>query len=108
MGVATQLRNAILHSAKLVRSHFINSVFSAAQLVGADLQAAVFFGCRFDEAHLYSANMVGADFILSRPWTARLYFPSNQDSIDTVSFEREGVGGINDLLDGCRELREFY
>ena len=25
-----------------------------------------------------------------------------------MPFQREGVGGINDLLDGCRELRESY
>ena len=108
MGVQTQCRNAKLRSAKLTKTQFLYSDFSAAQLVGADLEAAVFFACKFDGAHLYNANITGSDFMLSRPWLARLFFPPGEDSIVPVPFQREGVGGINDLLDGCRELRESY
>ena len=68
----------------------------------------MFFGCKFDGAHLYNANITGSDFMLSRPWVARLFSPPGEDSIVPVPFQREGVGGINDLLDGCRELRESY
>ena len=85
MGVQTQCRNAKLRSAKLAKTQFLYPDFSAAQLVGADLAAAVFFGCKFDGAHLYNANITGSDFMLSRPWMARLFFPPGEDSIVPVS-----------------------
>ena len=108
MSVETKFTNAILRSAELVGARFLLSDFSAAQPVGADLREATFFNCKFDGAHLYSANLVGANFMGSRPWKARQFFPSAQDSIDNVPLQIEGIGGINDLLDGCREIRNAY
>ena len=52
--------------------------------------------------------MVGAKFMLSRPWRARLFFPSRPGPIASVPFERNEVEGVRDLLDGCRVLREGY
>ena len=46
--------------------------------------------------------------MLSRPWRARLFFPSRPGPIASVPFERNEVGGVSDLLDGCRVLREGY
>ena len=107
-GADTKFGNAILRSTKLPESKYFGSDFSGAQLVGADMRAATFFGCNFDGAHLYSADMVGAKFMLSRPWRARLFFPSRPGPIASVPFERNEVEGVRDLLDGCRVLREGY
>ena len=108
MSADTRFRGAILHSTKFVGARFFVSNFSHAQLVGADLHDAMFFRCTFDGTHLYSADLTGAKFILSRPWTARQYFPSSQDSVDSKSFQSEAVRGINDLLDRCREFKTAY
>ena len=107
-GADTKFGNAILHSTKLPESQYFYADFSGAQLVGADMGAATFFGCNFDGAHLYSADMVGAKFMLSRPWRARLFFPSSDASIATVPFKRNEVGAVTDILDGCRVLSERY
>ena len=108
IGVDTKFRGAILRSAKLARAQFFESDLTAAQTVGADFHAATFFNCQFKGTHLYSANLVGADFMRSRPWTARLFYPPAPDAIDNAALEMEGVSGINDLLDGCRELKNAY
>ena len=107
-GAGTKFTDAKLHSAILSRAQFLRSDFSSARLVGADLKGTEFWECVFDGAHLYNADIVGATFMQSRPWTARLFVPSGEDMIDVASFRKEGVGGINDLLDACRELRRHY
>ena len=61
-----------------------------------------------EDVRLYNADISGTDFVQSRPWTARLFSPLDQGTLDVVAFAREGVGGVNDLLDGCRELQAAY
>ena len=99
------LGDAKLLLAQLPDAKFWSVDLTSAQLVRANLQGAQFWKCTLKGAHLYNADLVGTDFVESRPWTARLFFP-HQDGAASVSFDRESVNGIDDLLNGCREFRE--
>ena len=103
--VGGSLRGAKLLLAQLPDAKFWDVDLTSAQLVGANLKGAQFWRCKLKGAHLYNADLVGADLVESRPWTALLFFPS-QDGTTSVSFDTEIVNGIDDLLNGCRELRE--
>ena len=59
-------------------------------------------------AHLYSADIKGADFIQCRPWEALLYFSPGQKEFIPVPFHTARVEDINGLLDACRELKSGY
>ena len=101
-------RSARFHSAKFIKTLFLQLDLTAAQFNGAELQETRFLQCIMDGAHLYSESLTGADFILSRPWTALLYWPSTNDSIGSPTFVEEEIGGVNDLLDRCREFRQMH
>ena len=101
-------RGAQFHSAKFVRTLFFGLDLTAAQFNGAKLQETRFIACTVRGAHLYNEDLTGTDFILSRPWTALLYWPSTNDKVGSQTFNEEEVGGINDLLDRCREFRETH
>ena len=101
------LRGAKLRAANLADAKFWSVDLTSAQLVGANLKGAQFWQCKLEGAHLYNADLVGADFVESRPWTALLFFPS-QDKTTSISFDREIVNGIDDLLNECRKFREGH
>ena len=101
-------RGAHFHSAKFVKTLFLQHDLTAAQFNGADLRETRFLQCTLDQAHLYNETLAGADFIMSRPWTALLYWPSANPNVGSGTFDQEEIGSINDLLDRCREFRQVH
>ena len=99
----TKLNHATLANVKLFRSDC-----TGAELRRANLRGTTLFECVVDSAHLYSTDLTGLNFVRSRPWTARLFWPSSPDQITPVRFDAESVLTINALLDACRELRTAY
>ena len=101
-------RGAHFLSAKFLKTLFIFHDLTAALFNGAELKETRFLECTIDGAHLYDEPLTGADFILSRPWTALLYWPSTSDKIGSQTFDEEEIGGINDLLVRCHEFRDTH
>ena len=101
-------RGAFFHGAKFVKTLFLQHDLTAAQFNGSELQETKFLECTVTGAHLYNESLTSADFIQSRPWTALLYWPTSQGNVASKPFEKEGIGGVNDLLDRCRELRTAH
>ena len=99
---------AHFHSAKFFKTLFLQHDLTAAQFNGADLRETRFLQCTLDQAHLYNETLAGADFILSRPWTALLFWPSANAHVGSGTFDQEGIGSINDLLDRSREFRQVH
>ena len=99
---------ARFHSAKFSKTLFLEHNLTAAQFNGAELQETRFLQCTLNQAHLYNETLAGADFILSRPWSALLYWPSAKANVGSETFENEEIGSINDLLDRCREFRQAH
>ena len=106
-------KGARFHSAKFSKTLFLEHNLTAAQFNGAELRETRFLQCTLDQAHLYSEaldseSLAGADFILSRPWSALLYSPSTDANFGSETFDHKEVGSINDLLDRCREFRQAH
>ena len=101
-------RGARFHSAKFLKTLFFRQDLTAAQFNGSQLQETRFLECAMKGAHLYNESLTGADFILSRPWTALLYWPSDHRNAADKPFDNEEIGVVNDLLDRCREFREAH
>ena len=59
-------------------------------------------------SHLYNESLGESDFLLSRPWNALLYWPSDEINAGSEAFGVQGILGINDLLDRCREFRRVH
>ena len=106
--IAVCLRGAKLGHATLADVTVFRSNFTSAQLHGANLTGTTLFGCVLDSAHLYNTDLKRVNFVRSRPWTARLFWPPSPDHTTPVRFDAESVLTINDLLDACRELRTAY
>lgn len=126
----TDLANADLGDAKLPWASLRRSVLAPARLPGtdlfgadltdADLRLAYLEGANLcfatlDRADLTTAVLTGADLSCSRPWTAKLFPPSDSASRTTDSPAPRRVACIADLLRHCAELRtgapsdrEFY
>ena len=102
------LRGAKLGHATLADVTVFRSNFTAAQLHGANLRGTTLFGCVLDSAHLYNTDLKRVNFVRSRPWTARLFWPPSPDHITPARFDADSVLTINALLDVCRELRTAY
>ena len=105
--VSTKLRSAKPRAANFRGALFLNSGLDAAQFVGADLRDAQLWRCSLVGTHLYNANLLGTDFPQSRPWKAHLFIPSEQGEVDSTSFNRTSVNGIEDLLKDCRDFRNL-
>ncbi len=101
-------KGARFHSAKFSKTLFLEHDLTAAQFNGAKLRETRFLQCTLDQAHLYNESLAGADFILSRPWSALLYWPSADANLGSETFDHKEVGSINDLLDRCREFRKAH
>ena len=101
-------RGARFHSAKFVRTFFLDHDLTGVQFNGAQLGGTKFVQCTLRGAHLYNEELTDADFILSRPWSSLLFWPSSGQSGVAQTFGVEEIGGINDLLDRCREFREVH
>ena len=101
-------RCARFHSAKLVKTFFLDHDLTGAQFNGSQLARAKFIQCALKGAHLYSEALTDADFIMSRPWSSLLFWPSASPSPSAQAFDEREISGINDLLDRCREFRETH
>ena len=99
---------ARFHSAKFFKTLFLKHNLTGAQFNGAEIQETRFLQCTLNQAHLYNETLAGADFILSRPWSALLYWPSAKANVGSETFDNEEIGSINDLLDRCREFRQAH
>ena len=99
-------RGARFTRAKFLRTLFLEHDLTAAQFNGAELQDTKFIQCTLHMAHLYNETLTGADFILSRPWSALLFWPSANANRGSQAFDNQTIGSINDLLDRCREFRK--
>ena len=108
MFVGSRLRNARPHSANFQGAKFLSSEFDAAQFVGADLGEAQLWRCSLVKTHLYNANLIGTDFLQSRPWMADLFLPQERFDVDSSPFNRTNITGIEDLLSSCREFRQLH
>ena len=86
----------------------MSSEFDAAQFVGADLGEAQLWRCSLVKTHLYNANLIGPDFLQSRPWMADLFLPQERFDVDSSPFNRTNITGIEDLLSSCREFRQLH
>ena len=104
----TKLSTANLHLAKFPNVQFFSVDFSSTNFGRAELKETQLVSCTLDDAHLYDADITRTDFVRSRPWMARLFSPSKEEKIDVAAFTRTDIGSINDLLDGCRELKLNY
>ena len=104
----TQLSGANLHLAKFPNAQFFSVDFSSTNFGRAELKEAELVSCTLNDAHLYDADITGTDFVRSRPWMARLFSPSKEEKIEVAAFTRKDIVSINDLLDGCRELKSNY
>ena len=102
------LSGADLHLAKFPNVKFFSVDFSSANFGRAELKKAQLVSCTLDDAHLYDTDITGTDFVRSRPWMARLFSPPKEEKIEVAEFTRKDIGSINDLLDGCRELKSNY
>ena len=102
------LRGTKLNHATLANVMVLRSDFTGAELRRANVLGATLFECAVDSAHLYSTDLTGVNFVRSRPWTARLFWPPSPDQITPARLDVESVPNINDLLDACRELRTAY
>ena len=101
-------RGARFTWAKLLRTLFCKHDLTAAQFNGAEMQDTRFIQCTLHMAHLYNETLAGADFILSRPWTALLFWSSANANGGSQAFDNQTIGSINDLLDRCREFRKVH
>ena len=101
-------RGARFHSAKLVNTFFLQHELIGAQFNGSQLARTKFIQCALNGAHLYNETLTDADFILSRPWSSLLFWPSANPGAGAQAFDEKEIGGINDLLDRCREFREVH
>ena len=101
-------RSVRFHSAKFIKTLFLEHDLTAAQFNGAELHKTRFLQCTLNQAHLYNETLAGADFILSQPWTALLYWPATNSNVGFQAFDEEEISGVNDLLDRCRQFRERH
>ena len=101
-------RGARFHSAKFVRTLFLQHDLTGVQFNGAQLGTTKFVQCILNGAHFYNESLTDVDFILSRPWSSFLFWPSSGTSAVAQTFDEEEIGGINDLLDRCREFRDVH
>ena len=102
------LRRTKLNHATLANVMVSRSDLTGAELRRANLRGATLFECTVDSAHLYNTDLTGVNFVRSRPWTARLFWPPSPDQITPTRLDMESVPTINDLLDACRKLRTAY
>ena len=118
------LSDAVLVSSNFTRTKLINSTLTRALLSSATLDNTQFAGCNLDSAdfrdtkimgawfsecylegaHLYKADLIDTDFILSRPWEARLYRPTSQPKVDSEPLPRERIETLDGLLNACRNF----
>ena len=101
-------RGARFHRAKLVKTFFLGHDLTGVQFNGSHLARAKFIQCALKGAHLYSETLTDVDFIMSRPWSSLLFWPSASPSPSAQAFDEREISGINDLLDRCREFRETH
>ena len=101
-------RGAQFRSANFLRTMFLQHDLTAAQFNGAKLSGTRFLRCTLNGTHLYSESLGDADFLLSRPWNALLYWPSDEINVGSEAFGVHGIFSINDLLDRCREFRRVH
>ncbi len=101
-------RGAQFRSAKFVRTRFLHHDLTAAQFNGAELRETRFVQCVLDGAHLYNEDLSSADFILSRPWSARLYWPSVATDVAPAYSDKNEMGGISALLEKCRNFTDAH
>ena len=106
--VGARLRGAKLNHATLADVLVAQSDLTGVKLLRAEVKGATLFECNVDAAHLYSTDLTGVDFVRSRPWTARLFWPPSPDQITPVKVDVEGVLTVKDLLEACRKLRSAY
>lgn len=106
--VSTKLTSAKPRSANFRGALFIDSGLDAAQFVGADLRDAQLWRCSLVRSHFYNANLTGAAFLQSQPWKSHLFHPSTEGGVDSTSFSKTNITGIEDLLRDCREFRNLY
>ena len=101
-------KGARFNFANFLRTWFLSHDLTSVQFNGAQLAETKFINCDLDGAHLYDTALTGADFILSRPWSALLYGPSAKPNLGIQAFDNEEISGINDLLDRCRDFRNVH
>ena len=109
------LRRSVLAPARLPRTDLFGADLTDADLRLAYLEGANLCFATLDRADLTTAVLTGADLSCSRPWTAKLFPPSDSASRTTDSPAPRRVACIADLLRHCAELRtgapsdrEFY
>ena len=106
--VKTTLRDTNLNSANFTEAKFLWSELDEAKFIEADLRGAQLWQCSLEGAHLYNANIIGTDFLKSRPWTANLFWPQDHIDTDYRPFNKRNINGIEDLLISCREFRKVH
>ena len=106
--VGACLRGTKLNHATLTNVMVSRSDLTGAELHRANVRGATIFECAVDSAHLYNTDLAGVNFVRSKPWTARLFWPPSPDQITPAQLDVESIPTINDLLDACRELRTAY
>ena len=106
--VEARLGYARPRSANFRGARFLLSELDAAQFIEADLQDAQLWRCGLERTHLYNANLIGTDFLQSRPWMADLFLPQEGPDVDSTPFNRTSIPGIEDLLSSCREFRRLH
>ena len=119
------LTDAIFLSSDLTRARFVNCTFTRSLLCSAIIRNtqfalsslestdfrraklinAWFLECYLGGAHLNDADVIDTDFVLSRPWEAQLYNPTDQLTADAEPLDRERIETIDDLLRACRNFR---
>ena len=105
--VGGSMRGANLQASKLTNAKFWRVDMSFSIPVGADLKGAQLWKCRLEGMHLYNADLLGTNFVESRPWQARLFFP-DQNTSSPISTSKDSIDRIDDLVSECRLLRQAH
>ena len=87
---------------------FLKHDLTGAQFNGAQLAGTKFIQCALQDAHLYNEALTNADFIMSRPWSSLLFWPSASPNTGVQALDEREITGINDLLDRCHAFREAH
>ena len=107
MLVGTDLEGVRLYDADLREAWLMSANLNGALLEGAKLWGADLQGAQLEATDLRNANLLGANLARTKPWTAKLFESSGQESHVRADLNYE-VKSIADLLNVCRQLDEHY
>ena len=105
--VGANLEGVRLYDADLRKALLISANLNGALLEGAKLGGANLQGAQLKDTDLRNAALLGANLARTKPWIAKLFESSGQESRIRADMNQE-VESIADLLNVCRQLDDHY